>query len=126
MLDKNTIIGLVLMFLVFIGYIWWTAPSKEEREKMAAYQDSVQAAYLDSVSKAQEVLAAQKFIDDSIAANDTLAQQAEVEKTRKAAGVFACNLDGEPVTVSVKNELLSLDINSHGAVIDNVSAFFGK
>lgn len=120
MLDKNTIIGLVLMFLVFIGYIWWTAPSKEEREKMAAYQDSLRQAYNDSVISAQEALAAQKLIDDSIAANDTLAQLAEVEKTRKAAGVFACNLDGEPVTVSVKNELLSLDINSRGAVIDNV------
>ena len=120
MLDKNTIIGLVLMFLVFIGYIWWTAPSKEEREKIAAQQDSLRKAYEDSVISAQEALAAQKLIDDSLAAKDTVAQQAEVEKTRKAAGVFACNLDGEPLTVSVKNELLSLDINSRGAVIDNV------
>lgn len=108
------------MFLVFIGYIWWTAPSKEEREKIAAQQDSLRKAYEDSVISAQEAIAAQKLIDDSLAANDTVSQQAEVEKSRKAAGVFACNLDGEPIIVSVKNEVLSLDVNSLGAKVDNV------
>lgn len=108
------------MFLVFIGYIWWTAPSKEEREKIAAQQDSLRKAYEDSVISAQEAIAAQKLIDDSLAANDTVSQQVEVEKSRKAAGVFACNLDGEPIIVSVKNEVLSLDVNSLGAKIDNV------
>lgn len=120
MLDKNTIIGLVLMFLVFIGYIWWTKPSKEEIAKQKAYYDSIELVKQDSIEKHKQALAIQKLIDDSIAANDTLAQQTAAEKTRTAAGVFACNLDGEPLTVSVKNELLSLDINSRGAVIDNV------
>ena len=120
MLDKNTIIGLVLMFLVFIGYIWWTKPSKEEIAKQKAYYDSIESVKQDSIEKHKPALAIQKLIDDSIAANDTIAQQTAAEKTRTAAGVFACNLDGEPVTVSVKNELLSLDINSRGAVIDNV------
>ncbi|MBR4198509.1 MAG: membrane protein insertase YidC [Bacteroidales bacterium] len=120
MLDKNTIIGLVLMFLVFIGYIWWTKPSKEELEKQKAYQDSVYQAYQDSVATVEEALAAQKLIDDSIAANDTAALQNEAEKIRSAAGAFACNLDSELATISVKNEVLSLDINSLGAKIDNV------
>ncbi|MBR5028246.1 MAG: membrane protein insertase YidC [Bacteroidales bacterium] len=120
MLDKHTIIGLVLMFLVFIGYIWWTKPSKEEIEKQKAYQDSVYQAYQDSVASVEEALAAQKLIDDSIAANDTVAQQNEAEKIRSSAGAFACNLDSEPATISVKNEVLSLDINALGAKIDNV------
>lgn len=120
MLDKNTIIGLVLMFLIFIGYIWWTKPSDEEIAQRKAYQDSVYKAYQDSVASVEEALAAQKLIDDSIAANDTLAQQTEAEKARKSAGVFACNLEGSPVNISVKNDVFSLNINSLGAKIDNV------
>ena len=29
-MDRNTILGLLLIFLLFIGYSWWSAPSKEE------------------------------------------------------------------------------------------------
>ena len=119
-MDKNTIIGLVLMFAVFIGYIWWTAPSKEEREKAQAYQDSVYKAYTDSVARAEEARAAQQLLADSIAAKDTAAQQTALEQARKAAGAFACNLEGENTTISVKNDVFSLDINSLGAKIDNV------
>ena len=41
MLDRNTIIGLVLIFAVFIGYAVLTAPSEEERVAMKAKQDSI-------------------------------------------------------------------------------------
>ena len=41
MLDRNTIIGLVLIFAVFIGYGILTAPSEEERLAMIARQDSI-------------------------------------------------------------------------------------
>ena len=41
MLDKNTIIGLVLIFAVFIGYGILTSPSEQEREAMKIKQDSL-------------------------------------------------------------------------------------
>ena len=45
--DKNTIIGLLLMGLVFVGYMWSVAPSAEEleqqRQAQKAKQDSIAA-----------------------------------------------------------------------------------
>ncbi len=29
-MNKKSIIGFVLLFGIFIGYMWWVAPSKEE------------------------------------------------------------------------------------------------
>ena len=29
-MNKNSIIGFVLLFAIFVGYMWWIAPSKEE------------------------------------------------------------------------------------------------
>ena len=41
MLDKKTLIGLVLIFAVFIGYGIWTAPSQEQRAEAKRKQDSI-------------------------------------------------------------------------------------
>ena len=41
MLDKNTIIGLVLIFAVVIGFGILSAPSEEERAAMKVKQDSI-------------------------------------------------------------------------------------
>ena len=30
-MDKNQIIGIVLMVLLYIGYIWYTTPTEEDR-----------------------------------------------------------------------------------------------
>lgn len=108
------------MVLVFVGYIWWSAPSKEERERAQAYQDSLYQAYTDSVARAEEMRIASQLLADSLAASDTAAQQDAIEQTRKAAGAFACNIGGENTSISVENEVLSLDINTLGAKIDNV------
>ena len=103
------------MVLVFVGYIWWSAPSKEEREKAQAYQDSLYQVYTDSVARAEEMRIASQLLADSLAAGDTAAQQKAIEKIRKAAGAFACNIGGENTSISVENEVLSLDINTLGA-----------
>ena len=43
-MDKNTITGFILIALVVIGFSWYSQPSKEELEAMAARQDSIAAA----------------------------------------------------------------------------------
>ena len=45
-MDRNTVIGLVLIFLIMIGFGYLTQPSKEERE---AYQRKA-----DSIARVQE------------------------------------------------------------------------
>ncbi len=54
-MDKNQIIGIVLMVLLYIGYIWYTAPTEEDRIAAIAEQERlIEEARLDSISSAEE------------------------------------------------------------------------
>ncbi len=121
MLDRKTIIGFVLMFLVFIGYMWYNSPSKEEREAQRKYQDSVYNAYQDSVLEAEAARLAAQQLEDSLALADTSAAQLAAEKQKSEAGLFACNLEGEPVNITVKNKVFTIGFNSRGAVVDSLT-----
>ena len=55
-MDKKSIIGLILIFGIFVGYMAWVSPSAEEREKMRVE---------DSIRKAQ--VAEEQRVKDSVA-----------------------------------------------------------
>ena len=40
-MDRNTITGFSLIFLILIGYYWYTAPSAEEQAIFQRQRDSV-------------------------------------------------------------------------------------
>ena len=42
-MDKNTLIGFILIGAVLVGFSIYNRPSKEEIEKAQRYQDSIQA-----------------------------------------------------------------------------------
>ena len=54
-MDKNQIIGIVLMVLLYIGYIWYTTPTEEDRlAAIAAQEQQVEQARLDSIAAVEE------------------------------------------------------------------------
>ena len=68
-MDKNTIAGLVIIFLILIGFSYFTRPSKEQVAEMQRKQDSI--ARVDRL-RAQELAAqqqAQKTPANTTAAN---------------------------------------------------------
>lgn len=75
-MDKNTIIGLVLIFLILIGFSYFTRPSKEELQAMQHKQDSLalveqrrmeQAAQQQQYAQAKEVTQQETvFFQDSL------------------------------------------------------------
>ena len=120
-MNKQSIIGLVLIFAIFVGYMFWVAPTKEEREKqMAEYQrklDSIQLAELqeqqlaDSLRAQQEALKAAQEAGDSA----TLAEMAA------NLGVFGANFHKESTVISVRNGKIDIDFNTKGARVDKVT-----
>ena len=40
-MDKNTISGIALIFLIFIFFSWWNAPTEAEKAQMTHKQDSI-------------------------------------------------------------------------------------
>ena len=54
-MNKDTLIGFVLIALVLIGFSWYNQPSAEEIEA-ARKQDSIAAAIKDNAAKQQKVI----------------------------------------------------------------------
>ena len=76
-MDRKSIIGLILIFLVFMGYMWWTAPTEEELAAQRAMRDSIMRAEqmrIDSLEKAQAMSVAQTTtIEDQLKSdNDSI------------------------------------------------------
>ena len=104
-MDKNTITGIVLIALLFIGFTWWSQPSEEEikaqQEQLAqqeAAKDKAAKAEKDAV-KAQRERALQQTLEDSTA-------------------LFHNALKGTPQNVVLKNKHVELTFNTKGATVE--------
>ena len=59
-MDKNTLVGFVLIGAVLVGFSIWNRPSQEEMERARHYQDSIQAVAQQEAAKLEAEAAAQK------------------------------------------------------------------
>ena len=103
-MNRDTIIGFVLIALVLIGFSWWNQPSAEEIEA-ARTQDSLAAVMKDKAEKAQKEN--QKVVKqalDSAALNDSTA-------------LFHQALSGTDQQIVLKNQKLELTFNTKGGTV---------
>ena len=103
-MNKDTIIGFVLIALVLIGFSWWNQPSAEEIEA-ARKQDSIAAAIKDNAAKQQQA--------------DEAAKKAQAEATAKgdSTALFFSALNGQNQNVVLKNEKVELTFSTKGGTI---------
>ena len=126
-MNRDTIIGLVLIFLILIGYSIWMTPSEEEKEAMQHRQDSIARVQRTQDSIAWLKLAEQKR-QDSI--NGLVRQEAIAEQTsdtvisrvidRDKMGVFANSSVGEEKIYILENEKFRMEISARGGKISGV------
>ncbi len=114
MLDKKTLIGLVLIFAVFIGYGIWTAPSQEERAEAKRKQDSI-INVKNQLAKSLEEDSARKI--DTLSVSDSITESNDLS----VYGAFALNAKGEEREIKISNELLDIKFSTHGALIKEVT-----
>ena len=106
-MNKDTIIGFVLIALVLIGFSWWNQPSAEQIEA-AKKQNSIEAVMKEKAEKAQKEAAAlaakqQEAVVDSSAVDTT--------------ALFCSALSGTSQKVVLKNDKLQLTLDTKGGVI---------
>ena len=115
-MNKDTIIGFVLIALVLIGFSWWNRPSAEQIEA-AKKQDSIANVMKE---KAQQ----QDSIQQAAAKNDTVAQA-------DTTALFYAAQQGNSQLITLKNSKLELTIDTKGgtlkkAVIRNFKSIDGS
>ena len=110
-MNKDTIIGFVLIAVVLIGFSWWNQPSAEQIEA-ARKQDSIAAVQKEQAAKAEKAaaLAAKKqgTAADSVAGNTVAAD---------TTALFFSALSGTSEKVTLKNDKLELTLDTKGGVI---------
>ena len=119
-MNKKSIIGIVLIFAIFVGYMWWIAPSKEEIAERQRVNDSIRQAYMDSVAYADSVAAVKAHLDSLAMQGDTSAQRQLQRNQRGDMGVFNASAVGDTVNVTVKNELMTVNFTNMGAQVREV------
>ncbi len=104
MKDKNTIIGWVLIGLVFIGYMIYSGKNQEKQAEYARQKHE-----LDSIKAIQDRA---KFVADSTAR----AAELQAEQSDSTNEFFAAR-QGQESTIVLENNLLKLNISTKGGQI---------
>ena len=111
-MDRTSIIGIVLIMLLFVTWQYVTAPSAEEIETEQRYQDSIAA------------LSEQELREDNdpLPVADADDPNGQSDSTRRAGyrgrfGAFAASAFGEEEEVTLENDLLSLTFTTKGGTI---------
>jgi len=125
-MDRNTVIGFVLIAAVLIGWSYFSSPSKEEIKAAQEKQDSIRDAK--RVKDSLDLLArSQTKTKDTIIVADTVTDNEIVDKS----GVFEPSVTGEEKIITVENDLLKLSLSNKGGKIYAVElkkykTYYGK
>jgi len=103
-MDKNTIIGFVLIAVVLIGFSWYNQPSAEQIEAQRR-EDSIAAVNMENAAKKHQ------------AEMEAKKQQAEAAAKGDTTSLFFSALNGESQPVVLKNGKVELTIDTKGGTI---------
>jgi len=111
-MDKNQGIGVLLLFVVFIGYYFYTKPSAEEVQRELAIQDSLKQVKLMEKPEAEEE---QIFKPEN--AGTASSDSARLTTLEQNYGPFARVMSGKNKTVSLDNNDIKIFFDSKGGRI---------
>jgi YidC/Oxa1 family membrane protein insertase len=133
-MDRNSIIGFVLIAAILIGYTWYTMPSPEEAARIQREQDSLATLAIEKQGQAEADLKERNAerstnADATLAATEGLTSDGlivdslglvDADSLRNLAlykrfGVFAPAAEGSNEEVVIENERLQISISTHGA-----------
>jgi len=114
-MDKNTIIGFVLIGVVLFAFSWLNRPTPEQVEAQQRYQDSIaKIEYLQSIEvKSEEKRELAETEEIGSEKSDSL-RQARLESSY---GAFAGAMTGEKGYVTIENEKVEIRINKKGGYV---------
>ncbi len=121
-MDKNSIIGFVLIFMILMGYNYYTAPTADEikaAQMEERAKDSIQAEvrYLDSLENLR-----QQGLIAPVVPKSLTPEQDSIAKAQASTvfGDFGAATVGNEETVDLKNDLFTVTLTNKGGRIKQV------
>lgn len=106
-MNKNTITGLILIFLLLVGFSYFSRPSKEQQEAWRRYNDSVSV-----IQQREEAL--------RVKTAAALANEKEEEKPDTTSTFFRASI-GEESIVAIENDLVKIEISTKGGYVSSAT-----
>ena len=114
-MDKNQITGIILMVVLYVGYIWYSTPSEEERNAAIAEQERlVEEARKDSLLLVEEEAFQATLRQEEASAPSTADTEAMDPKLEQRFGSLAMAAVGQDQTFELGNENLTVQFTSRG------------
>ena len=120
-MDKNTIIGLLIIAGILIGYSLFTRPSQEElaeRQRIADSTRNAQALILQEQQEQQEqTQPAEEVVSPGetvVEVEDASQDAASLDKLKDAFGVFGDAAIGDKQYITLENDLIRMSISTLG------------
>ena len=119
-MNKNSVIGIILILGILVGWSIWVTPSKEEIAKQREYQDSIYRAnrerfIQDSIRFAE----AQKATEQQLVSHISNSEMSDA-MMRDKYGVFTTSAEGEEKIYTIENDVMKLTLTSKGAFVKTV------
>lgn len=108
--DRNTVLGFVLLAVLFFGYFYYTNMEQAAYNKAKARQQFVQ----DSIAKANRPLV------DTVAASTSMAK-ADSALRATAAGYFVAAADGVEEMQTVENQKMKVVFTNKGGQVKSIT-----
>ncbi len=109
-MDRNTIIGIILIGGIFFLFTIWNTPNKKQQEERLRIADSIaQVQYKEELD-----LAKAKKAKEIRSANSASADSSNVKMFENNYGAFAKAAEGKQEFYTIENELLKITISSKG------------
>ena len=110
-MDRNTVIGFSLIFLILIGYYWYTAPTPEQQAAFDKQRDSIAQVEAAKANPVKSATTATNVSKASISSDTALV---------KSLGSFASQLSGKAEVIQLRSKQLSVDVRTKGGNMGRV------
>jgi YidC/Oxa1 family membrane protein insertase len=128
-MNRDSILGFILIAVILVAYSIWMTPSQEEMEQRRRAADSIsfvrqQQRILDSIRMAAEVARIQQEFERTLTAEDDSLILHEAlpnyQQLREQFGAFAGSSHGEEQLFHIENDVMILTIGNKGGYIREV------
>ena len=114
-MDKNTVIGFLLIGIVLFAFTWLNQPSPEQIEAQR-YQDSIRQ--IENARQIEQQIQEQQQTIREEESLENLPDSVKEVQLQNTYGVFAGAMSGKEETITLENELLEVRISTKGGRLE--------
>ncbi|MDR0413407.1 MAG: membrane protein insertase YidC [Dysgonamonadaceae bacterium] len=118
-MDKNTIIGFILILAVLVGFSYLNRPSQEELEAQKRRQDSIAWVQQQQMEEIAQSVAAGKS-PAKTEEGEELPDSVRYSQLQDRYGSFSVSAQGTEREVTLENSLVKINLNTKGGHIHSV------